>query len=100
MIPIEPILNKAENEGNDFYYIPLEKPIIADEDLLKNLPFMEGIVVIRYPNGIWYAKNNLPIIRLGITATHPRLPLNGKSEFLIDAACFPRSSGSPVFWKI
>jgi hypothetical protein len=32
----------------------------------------------------------------GITATHPKLRLNGKPEFLIDAACFPGSSGSPV----
>ncbi|MFO7551506.1 MAG: SEC-C metal-binding domain-containing protein, partial [Haliea sp.] len=30
-------------------------------------------------------------------ATHPKLALNGKPEFLIDAACFPGSSGSPVF---
>ena len=50
-----------------------------------------------YPNGIWDAKHNLPIIRRGITATHPKLFYNGKPEFLIDAACFPGSSGSPVF---
>ncbi|MGU5674966.1 trypsin-like peptidase domain-containing protein [Aeromonas hydrophila] len=97
IIPIGAILNKAENEGKNFYYIPLGKTLIADEDLLKKLPSMEEIVMIGYPNGIWDAKHNLPIIRRGITATHPRLPLNGKSEFLIDAACFPGSSGSPVF---
>ncbi len=58
---------------------------------------MEEIVMIGYPNGIWDRTHNLPIIRKGITATHARLPLNGKSEFLIDAGCFPGSSGSPVF---
>lgn len=57
IIPIGPILNKAENEGKDFYYIPLGKPIIADEDLLENLPSMEEIVVIGYPNGILDAKH-------------------------------------------
>jgi len=53
--------------------------------------------MIGYPNGLWDELHNLPIIRKGITATHPGLRLNGKPEFLIDAACFPGSSGSPVF---
>ena len=53
--------------------------------------------MIGYPNGLWDQLHNLPIIRKGITATHPKLKLNGKPEFLIDAACFPGSSGSPVF---
>lgn len=53
--------------------------------------------MIGYPNGIWDAKNNLPIIRKGVTATHPAINFNGKSEFLTDIASFPGSSGSPVF---
>jgi len=39
----------------------------------------------------------MPVIRQGITATHPAKNYEGKSEFMIDAACFPGSSGSPVF---
>ncbi|MGI2096178.1 trypsin-like peptidase domain-containing protein [Shewanella glacialipiscicola] len=97
IIPIGPILNQAESQGKSFYYIPLSKSVLADESLLSTLSSMEEIVMIGYPNGIWDAKHNLPIIRRGITATHPKLPLNGKPEFLIDAACFPGSSGSPVF---
>ena len=58
---------------------------------------MEEITMVGYPNGIWDQVNNMPIFRRGITATHPNLDWNGKSEFLIDAACFPGSSGSPVF---
>ena len=42
-------------------------------------------------------KNNLPIIRRGITATPAFRDYCGRDEFLIDAACFPGSSGSPVF---
>ena len=49
-----------------------------------------------YPNGLWDQKNNRPIARKGITATHPGINYNGKQEFLIDVACFPGSSGSPV----
>jgi hypothetical protein len=30
--------------------------------------------MIGYPNGIWDAKNNLPVIRKGITATHANIP--------------------------
>ena len=39
----------------------------------------------------------MPITRTGITATSFSLDYQGKSEFVIDAACFPDSSGSPVF---
>ena len=58
---------------------------------------MEDIVMIGYPNGIWDALNNKPIFRKGITAAHPNRDYLGNKEFLIDAACFPGSSGSPVF---
>jgi len=52
--------------------------------------------MIGYPNGIWDSVNNQPIFRKGITATHPNLDYNGNAEFMIDIACFPGSSGSPV----
>jgi hypothetical protein len=58
---------------------------------------IEPIVMAGYPNGLWDATNNLPLIRSGLTASHPLLAWNGKPEFVIDAACFPGSSGSPVF---
>lgn len=32
-----------------------------------------------------------------MTATHPAIDYEGRKEFMIDAACFPGSSGSPVF---
>jgi len=94
---IGPILNSAKEQGKALHIAPLGNAIIASKELLDSLPSMEEIIMIGYPNGIWDAKHNLPIIRRGITATHPRLSYNGKPEFLIDAACFPGSSGSPVF---
>lgn len=94
---IGPILNRAKEQGQTLHFVPLGKPVIATKELLDSLPTMEEIIMIGYPNGIWDAKHNLPIIRRGITATHPRLSYNGKPEFLIDVACFPGSSGSPVF---
>lgn len=97
IFPIAPLLRQAKEAKESFHYIPLAKPTIASDDLLNSLSSMEDIVMIGYPNGIWDSTHNLPIIRRGITATHPRLRYNGKPEFVIDAACFPGSSGSPVF---
>ncbi len=97
IFPLGPIFNQAKQQGIKVHYALLTKDIVADEKLLNALPTMEEIIMIGYPNGIWDEKHNLPIIRKGITATHPRLSYNGKPEFMIDTACFPGSSGSPVF---
>lgn len=53
--------------------------------------------MIGYPNGLWDDINNLPIVRSGLTATPIKYDYRGRKEFLIDSACFPGSSGSPVF---
>ncbi len=58
---------------------------------------IENVVVVGYPIGLWDSTNNLPIVRSGITATHPAVDFLGRQEFLVDAACFVGSSGSPVF---
>jgi len=57
---------------------------------------LEEVLMIGYPNGIWDSRNNMPILRRGVTATHPAIEYEGRREFMIDAACFPGSSGSPV----
>jgi len=64
--------------------------------LLNDLTALEEILMIGYPIGLWDYVNNMPIFRRGITATHPNLNYDGREEFLIDAACFPGSSGSPI----
>lgn len=97
ILPLAPILNQTEQQGFNVHYAILSKDNVADQELLSTLPTMEEIIMIGYPNGIWDERHNLPIIRKGISATHPKLPYNGKPEFMIDAACFPGSSGSPVF---
>ncbi len=58
---------------------------------------LQDIIFLGYPIGLWDSKNNLPITRKGVTATNPQIDYEGKKEFLIDAACFPGSNGSPVF---
>ena len=70
--------------------------IITQEEINKSSA-MEDIIMIGYPNGLEDSYNNKPIIRKGITSTHMKYDYNGKKEFLIDMACFPGSSGSPIF---
>jgi hypothetical protein len=97
MIPIQPFLDALAANGKRPFYINLSQGIIASEEALLSLSPIEDITMIGYPNGIWDEVNNLPIVRRGITATSAGGKYQGKTEFLIDAACFPGSSGSPVF---
>ena len=94
--PIAPVLNQAKSQNLDFFYQALVPGLIPTDEILSSLSAMEEVIMVGYPNGIWDSKHNLPVLRRGITATHPKIDLNGKTEFLIDAACFPGSSGSPV----
>lgn len=95
-INLAPIIESAHAQKLDLYIIPLEPSMVLAGDDLKRLNVMEPIVMVGYPNGLWDALNNKPIFRRGTTATHPAIDYTGRKEFLIDCACFPGSSGSPV----
>ena len=97
MAPIAGLLNQAAESGRKPYFIPIPSDLIADDAYLKNMDAIENIVMIGYPTGIFDEANNLPVIRRGITASRIGLRYNERPEFLIDCACFPGSSGSPVF---
>ncbi|PHR59653.1 MAG: serine protease [Robiginitomaculum sp.] len=79
------------------HYAPLDKNLVWSVDKLKTLAALEEVIMIGYPNGLWDSANNRPIFRKGITATPVYIYYEGKKEFVIDMACFPGSSGSPVF---
>lgn len=94
--PVGAVLNQMAAAGTPPFIkgfalvnIPAEKDIAA-------LTAVEDILMIGYPTGIWDKTNNLPVIRRGITATPYARDYEGRPEFMIDAACFPGSSGSPV----
>jgi Trypsin-like peptidase domain len=92
-----PVLNQLHAMGKRPCYAPINENLIPDASQLADLKSVEDILMIGYPNGLWDSKNNLPLVRRGITATPAFRDYNGKQEFVIDAACFPGSSGSPVF---
>lgn len=96
ILPIQPIYGLLNAQGKTPFVIPLDESLVPSQAILDDLSAIEDIIMVGYPDGIWDSFNNQPIIRRGITATHPRNDFNGKPEFLIDAACFPGSSGSPV----
>ena len=61
------------------------------------LSVAENVYFIGYPDNRFDEKNNLPLIRTGMIACHPKYDYNGKPIFIIDAQVFPGSSGSPVY---
>jgi hypothetical protein len=79
------------------YICVLKTNLIPNKETIDSFYPIEDILMIGYPNGIWDSKNNKPVVRRGITATAVKFDHCGKKEFLIDAACFPGSSGSPIF---
>lgn len=97
VMPINPLVEQGRSTGHEYFFAPLSTTLIATHTELSDIPALMDIVLVGYPNGLWDKTNNQPIFRAGITATHPELNYNGKPEFLIDAACFNGSSGSPVF---
>jgi hypothetical protein len=95
-MPFEPIRVQAEASGRRIFRHAFEESLIWPESKLAELNAVEDILMVGYPIGLWDETNNLPLIRRGVTASHPAVDFNGRPEFVIDAACFPGSSGSPV----
>jgi len=96
IMPLGPLVNAAHSKGTRFFYKSFIEETIASPTLFSELSALEEITMIGYPVGIWDAKNNMPIFRKGVTATHPYIDYQGRKEFVVDIACFPGSSGSPV----
>jgi len=95
-MPIAPLIRLADGQGEKFFFVPFDKTLIPTTSEIDEMMGMEKITMVGYPNGIWDRVNNLPIFRQGVLASDFKTDWNGKKEFLIDAACFPGSSGSPV----
>lgn len=96
-IPMHGVFNQMLERGLNPYFRALNRQDIPDSSFFADLNVTDDVLMVGYPNGLFDQHNNLPIVRRGITATSPALDFNGKSEFVIDCACFPGSSGSPIF---
>lgn len=97
VLPLGEILNNLSQKGEKIFYIPITVDLIPKEEQIQELNAIEDVTMVGYPIGIMDEYNHKPIIRRGITATHIKKDYQGKKEFLVDMACFPGSSGSPIF---
>lgn len=97
VMPIAELMQHVQSQNLHPFFIPLDSSLIPNIEEIKEMTAIEEVIMIGYPNGIWDSVNNMPIVRRGVTSTHLNFDYNGKKEFMIDAACFPGSSGSPVF---
>lgn len=82
--------------GSKIYHKSLDRTLLANFSE-PELDAGQRVIFIGYPENRYDQKHNLPILRSGVTASHPKLNYNGEEQFLIDAQVFPGSSGSPVF---
>lgn len=97
IMPMGDVLNDLKNKNKEPFLVFLDQSIIPDDNSNSNLSDLEDVLIVGYPDGISDTKNNVPIMRRGITATPPKLDFDGEPKFLVDASIFPGSSGSPVF---
>ena len=97
IIPLRPLEQAARDQGAELYYHAIDSHLVPDAAALRALDALEQVIFIGYPSGVWDQVNLMPIMRRGTTATPMELNFEGRPEFLIDAAVYPGSSGSPVF---
>lgn len=97
IVPLRPLEEAAQERGIELYYQAIDTRLAPDAAQLRALDALEEVLFVGYPSGVWDQVNLMPIMRRGTTATPMALDFEGRAEFLIDAAVYPGSSGSPVF---
>jgi len=96
-LPTRALLKPYLQDGFRFFNLSLDRSLIPTTEEINKFSAIETVTMVGYPNGIWDEVNNKPIVRQGITSTPYKNDYFGKSIFLIDAVCWPGSSGSPIF---
>lgn len=95
---VNPVFEHVKKQtGKSVFYIAIDETILPTQEMLENLSALEELVMVGYPIGLWDKKNNFPIFRKGFTSSHPAIDFNEKGIGLVDMACFPGSSGSPIY---
>lgn len=95
---VNPVFEFVKKQtGKDVFYIAIDETILPSQKMLEELSALEELVMVGYPIGLWDKKNNFPIFRKGYTASHPAIDFNEPGIGLVDMACFPGSSGSPIY---
>lgn len=94
---VGPAMKEHYREDSIVYcYRAFCKSSCPTNEEIKQITVMHDIVMVGYPNGLIDEAHMMPVCRRGMIATSPLLNFNGERAFLIDIACTPGSSGSPV----
>ncbi len=97
ILPLGPVIDTQKRKGQPVFFSIVDSSLIPSGKAWKTLNAIEHVVMAGYPKGLRDEVNNQPIVRSGITATHPALDFQGMPVFLVDMPCFEGCSGSPVF---
>lgn len=95
--PLSPVINEMVRLGGDPFFRSIPPDLLASADSLAQLDALEEVVFVGYPAGLFDSHNLTPVARRGMTASPVSLNYQGLPAFLVDAAVYPGSSGSPVF---
>ncbi len=97
VMPLGSLHEQVHAMGKQFFYQSLDESIVPTQDQIESITALEEVIMVGYPIGLWDDINNFPILRRGITASHPATNFQGKPQGVVDIAAFPGSSGSPIF---
>lgn len=96
IMPLGAVLDDMETRGAPAFTRSVTPELCLTRESVEELDALEDVRFIGYPNGLFDTDNFLPIARRGSTATPIAVDYKGEPAFLIDAAVFQGSSGSPV----
>ena len=96
-INLAPVSRGLELEGKHVFSASFTRDNIPREDEWNRLDAFEDIIMIGCPNGLYDEVNHVPVVRRGITASHPARNYEGATDFLVDIARLGGYSGLPIF---
>lgn len=96
-LPLLGLFRHLRSQNKRLYCQSVDETFTYDDKALQALTAVENVIMVGYPIGLDDDVHNLPLVRSGITATHPAVDYRGRKQGVVDMACFPGSSGSPVF---
>lgn len=97
ILPLSPVLESMTANGAPPFFRSVSPELCMTSERAGELDAIEEVLFVGYPNALFDTKHFTPIARRGGTATPLQLDYRGEPAFLVDAAVFPGSSGSPVF---